>query len=174
MNRMRRLLCVFILCAPVFAQATPLPTVEGESLAGSKVVLPDAAKGKVAILIFGFTKASKESTKAWADRIRGDFGTQSGFTLYDLPVLESVPGFIRGMVISSMKEGVPENQRDHFVPILKNESDLKKLVSYKESDDAYLVLLDTTGQIVGRKHGPFSDPMYAQLRADIQSQLSKK
>ena len=175
MTRLGRWLPCLLLVAIACAQtAQQLPATAGESLAGSKVVLPDAARGKVALLIFGFTKASKAATSAWADKIFSDFGTQSGFALYQLPVLESVPGFVRGMVISSMKKGVRENMRDHFVPILHGEADLKKLVSYKEPDDAYLVLLDPTGQIVEQKHGPFSDMAYAQLRNDIQSQLSRQ
>src|SRR5579863_6264015 len=95
------------LVAAMAAQATqPMPRIEGESFAGQKVVLPDAARGKVAVLIFGFTKASKESTSAWAGKIRAELGTRTGFELYQLPVLESVPRFIRGMVISGIKKGV--------------------------------------------------------------------
>lgn len=175
MTTLTRLHTFFLLVALGIAQsAQQLPSTEGESLAGSKVVLPDAAKGKVAILIFGFTKASKTANSAWADKISSDFATQNGFAVYQLPVLESVPGFIRGMVISSMKKGVRENMRDHFIPILHGEVELKKLVSYKEPDDAYLVMLDGTGQIVEQKHGPFTDTAYAQLRSDIQSQLSRQ
>jgi hypothetical protein len=175
MTRLGRLLACFLLVAIASAQTIQqLPAITGENLAGSKVALPDAAKGKVAVLIFGFTKASKTATSAWADQIFSEFGTQNGFALYQLPVLESVPGFVRGMVISSMKKGVRENMRDRFVPVLHGEAELKKLVSYKESDDAYLVLLDPTGQIVEQKHGPFRDTAYAQWRTDIQSQLSRQ
>lgn len=175
MTRLGRLLTCFLLVAIAFAQtAEQLPITEGENFAGNKVVLPDTAKGKVAVLIFGFTKASKTATSAWADKIFSEFGSQSGFALYQLPVLESVPGFIRRMVISSMKKGVRENMRDHFVPVLHGEAELKKLVGYNEADDAYLVMLDPSGQIVEQKHGVFSDAAYAQLRTDIQSQLSRQ
>jgi len=175
MARPGRLLASFLFVALLAAQtARQLPTTEGESVAGNKVVLPEAAKGKVAVLIFGFTKASKTPTSAWGDKIFSDFGAQAGFALYQLPVLESVPSFIRAMVISSMKKGVRENMRDHFIPLLHGEAQLKKLVSYKEPDDAYLVMLDSTGQIVEQQHGPFSDAAYRQLRADLQAQLSNQ
>lgn len=149
-----------------------MPKIEGESFSGSTVELPDEAKGKVAVFIFGFTKASKGPTAAWADKIFTDFGTQTGFELYQLPVLEDVPRFIRGVVISGIKKGVRENMRDHFVPVLQGEAELKKLVGYKEVDDAYLVTLNSAGQIVGQRHGAFSDAAYTQLRAEIQSQLA--
>jgi hypothetical protein len=138
----------------------PMPRVEGESFTGRKVVLPDDAKEKVAVLVFGFTKASKGPTSAWGEKIFSEFGNQTGFELYQLPVLEDVPRFIRGMVISGMKKGIKENMRDHFVPILQGESELKKLVSYKEPDDAYLVVLDPSGKVGQQIHGPFSDAAY--------------
>ena len=148
-----------------------MPRIEGESFAGRNVVLPDAAKGHVAVLVFGFSKKSKEPTSAWGAKITSDFGSQVGFELYQLPVLEEVPHFIRGMVISSMKKGVKENMRDHFVPILQGETELKKLVSYKEPDDAYLVILDPAGQIAGQTHGPYSDTAYEQFRSQVQAQF---
>ena len=124
------------VCAAL-AQINPtMPTIDGESFADRKVILPDATRGKVAVLIFGFTKASKEPTNAWAEKLQADLSPRPGFEMYQLPVLEDVPRFIRGMVISSMKKGVRENMRDHFVPILQHESELKKLVNYEEKDDA--------------------------------------
>jgi hypothetical protein len=165
--------CLPALLALACAQSSPqMPRVEGESLTGRKVVLPDDARGKLAVLVFGFTKASKGSTRAWGDKILSEFGGQAGLELYQLPVLEAVPGFIRGMVISGMKSGVKENTRDHFVPILQGESELKKLVSYKEPDDAYLVVLDPAGQIVQQLHSPFSDAPYGQLRDKIRALLN--
>jgi len=165
----------FVLCAGAcFAQSGQLmPRIEGESFAGQKIVLPDAARGKVAVLVFGFTKASKIPTSVWAQKVNAEFGTHNGFELYELPVLEDVPRFVRGMVISSIKKGVPENRRTHFVPIVQNEFELKKLVHYKEPDDAYLVTLDASGQVMSQTHGPFTDGAYAQFRTDLQSLLSR-
>ena len=147
-----------------------MPTIEGESFTGRKVVLPDTARGKVAVLIFGFTKASKEPTSAWADKIQAEFGSHAGFEMYQLPVLEEVPRFIRGMVVSGMKKGVRENMRDHFVPILQHESELKKFVDYQAKDDAYLVVLDRSGHVVDQMHGPFSEAAFSHIRREIQTE----
>ncbi|HEV2398117.1 MAG TPA: hypothetical protein VGS27_14320 [Candidatus Sulfotelmatobacter sp.] len=148
-----------------------LPAIEGESLAGGKVTLPEAARGKIAVLILGFTKASKEPTSAWANKLYGE-RPSAGLQIYQLPILEDVPGFIRGIVISSMKKGVPEDRRDHFVPIVKHEAALKKLVSYKEPDDAYLIVLDVSGEVAFQIHGPSSDVAYRELSSKVQSLLN--
>jgi hypothetical protein len=94
--------------------------------------------------------------------------------VYQLPVLEDVPRFVRGMVISGIKKGVPENQRDHFVPILQGEAELKKFVHYNEPDDAYLVVLSRTGNGVDQSHGIPNDADYSKLRKTIDSVLSQK
>ena len=149
-----------------------MPRVEGQSLAGNKVVLPDAAAGKISVLIFGFTRASKTPTSEWAKQIRADFANQPGFDLYQIPVLEDVPRFIRGMVISGIKKGVPENQRDHFVIVVHSEAELKNFVGYKEPDDAYLVIVAQDGKVVQALHGPPEPQAYSRLKETLQKLLA--
>ena len=142
-----------------------LPSIAGESLSGHKVVFPEATSGKVAILIFGFTKASKTPCGAWGDKLSAEYSKNNRVEIYQLPVLEDVPRFVRGMVISGIRKGTPESKRDHFVPILHDEAMLKKLVTYKEQDDAYLVLIDPNGQVVEQLHGSPNDALYSRMKA---------
>lgn len=164
------LLC--FVCASAISQvAEEMPQIEGESLAGQHVVLPDATRSKVAVLDFGFSRASKVPTSDWGKKLSAGFGGQPDFALYQLPVLEEVPRIIRGMVISGIRKGVPDNLRDHFVPIVTGEAAIKKLVMYKEPDDAYLVVLNRAGKIVWQQHGPLNDAAYARLRTQIEPLL---
>ena len=173
MNRAHLTSLVFLVLASISAVGqntadVPMPKVEGESLAGHHIALPDDAANKVAVLIFGFSKASKVPTAAWAKKVSADFASQPAFALYQLPVLEDVPRLVRGMVISSIRKGVAEDTRDHFVPILNGEAELKKLVSYKEQDDAYLVVLNRKGRIVAQIHGAVTDAAYGPLKAQLE------
>ena len=173
-KRVLLLLSCLAVTADCRAQsASPLPRIEGDSLAGTKVVLPEACAGKVAVLIFGFTKASKSQTSAWASTLSKDAAGQPHFELYQLPVLENVPRLVRSMVISSMRKGVPEDVRDHFIPILQDEAELKKLVHYAEPDDSYLIVLDRSGQITLQRHGAVSEAGISELRAAIGSLLNR-
>ena len=150
------------------ALAQQLPRLQEENLPGQQVTLPDAASGKVTALVFGFTKASQNSTGPWMKHLRDDFGKSGGFDLYQLPVIEEAPRMIRGMIISGMKKGVPENERANFIPVLHKEADLKKLVNYKEPDDAYIVVLDRNGKVVYQTHGGVDAAGYADLRTQLQ------
>jgi hypothetical protein len=164
--------CLLLLLSPLAQTSTEMPTIEGETLAGHTIKLPDAASGKVTVLVLGFSKASKTQTSVWGKRISDDFSSQPLFVLYQLPVLEDVPRLIRGMVISGIRKGVPENMRDHFVPVLHDEDKLKTLVGYKEPDDAYVVVLDRTGKLAEQAHGPLNDVNYSQFRMKIESLLN--
>ena len=73
-----------------------------------------------------------------------------------------------------MRKSVPATRRDRFVPILEDEAELKRLVSYKEPDDAYLVLLDRSGQIVAQRPGSFSATGYRQFEREILALLNGK
>ena len=156
---------------PVSAAAQHFPRLQEQNLNGQQVTLPDAASGKVAVLVMGFSKASKTPTEAWAKRIESDFGKTSGFALYQMPVLEAVPKVIRGMVIAGIKKGVPESERANFVPVLHNEDDLKKLVGFKGEDDAYIVVLDRSANVSCQTHGSSVDPGYAELKVKVQALL---
>ncbi len=149
-----------------------MPHIEGESLSGHKVALPEAAAGKVAVLIFGFSRASKEQTGPWADRLDKDLG-QADVDVYQLPEIQEAPRFVRGMIISGMRKGVAENKRDHFVVLAQDEDELKKLVSCTEADDAYLVLLDRQGRMVRQTHGAASPERVGEIEKAIEA-LKKK
>ena len=156
---------------PASAAAQLFPRQQEQNLNGQQVTLPDAASGKVAVLVMGFSKVSKTPTEAWAKRIESDFGKTSGFALYQMPVLEAAPKVLRGMVISGIKNGVPESERANFVPVQHNEDDLKKLVGFKGEDDAYIVVLDRSGSVSYQTHGSSVDPGYAELKAKVQALL---
>src|SRR5215831_9769419 len=93
------LLAIALVCGVVQGDlaAQQFPRLQEENLDGQQVVLPDAASGKVAVLVMGFSRASKTPTEAWAKRITSDFGRTSGFVLYQMPILEAVPKMFRGM-----------------------------------------------------------------------------
>ena len=153
------------------AAAQQFPRLQEDNLAGHQVVLPDVASGKVAVLVLGFSRGSSTPTGAWAKRIQSDFGKTPGFGLYHLAVLEAVPRMFRGMIISGIKKGVPENEQANFIPVLHDEAELKKLVGYKEPDDAYVIVLDRSGNIACQTHGATPDPNYPQLRAKVERLL---
>ena len=54
-----------------------LPELRGELLTGRDIVLPQAAEGRVVLLLLGFTYKSRFAVEAWADKFRTQFQSDS-------------------------------------------------------------------------------------------------
>jgi len=67
-----------------------LPPLKGEFLSGRTAVLPQAASGRVALLMLGFTYDSRFQVEEWAKRFRQDFGTKPGVTFFEIPMIGGV------------------------------------------------------------------------------------
>src|SRR3954468_7081699 len=64
-----------------------LPELRGEFLTGRKVVLPQAAEGRVTLLLLGFTYDSRFAVEAWAKRFRAEFSSDPRVTFYEVPMI---------------------------------------------------------------------------------------
>ena len=150
------------LLAVTSSSGGTLPRLEGKSLAGKNVVLPDDARGSAAILIFGFTRASRSNTEAWSRRLADD-KTLSGVKIYNLPVLESVPRIFRGWVVSGIQKSVPVERRANFVPLFAKEKELKQVAGFSSPNDPYLVVLDRSGEVRFKYAGEISEAAYSSM-----------
>jgi len=157
----------------VRAQCQTLPHMEGETLSGKPIMLPDAARGKVALLAIGFSKKGGDKVGEWTKRFARDFGKNPAYAVYPVAELEDAPRLVRGMIKGGMRRGTPPDEQDHFVLLFQGEADWKKFLSFATADEAYLLLLDLNGDVKWRGHGVFSEEGYAPLR-EAAKQLAPK
>jgi hypothetical protein len=143
-----------------------MPKIAGESLAGRQVVLPDSLKGHAAVVILGFSKSSQTSVKEWDTRTRKELG--AAFDVYQVAVLEDAPRFVRGMITHAMRGSTPAARQEYFLVVVKGEAELKKAVAFSEGDDAYVLLLDSGGEIRWHTHGLVSDALLKELQDKLQ------
>jgi hypothetical protein len=64
----------------------PLPTLRGEFLTGRTALLPQAAGGRVALLLLGFSYDSRFAVEAWAGKFREQFHRDPRVTFYEITV----------------------------------------------------------------------------------------
>jgi hypothetical protein len=136
------------LLSAALCHAETIPKIETKTVSGKPISLPTAASGKPAVLIFGFSQESDKQIEQWAKSLRAE-----QLTVYSIPVLESVPKLIRGIVASGIRSSTEPAFRDYMAPVFSGEAALKSLVQFKEPKDAYVVLLDATGNILFKGHG---------------------
>jgi hypothetical protein len=144
-----------------------IPASHGTTLTGVEVALPDAVKGKVGVLVVGFTKDSKGELQAWGKRLAADYPDASGVAFYELPVLASAPKFTRVTIEEEMKLSLTAAERAHFVPLTENEAGWLAVAHYVKGDGAYVLLIGGDGTVRWQTWGPVTDANYAELKGKI-------
>jgi hypothetical protein len=146
-----------------------IPDLNGTSFANQAVSLPAELQGRGAgILVLGFSRGAREDVTSWAQRIAADYRTSDVVAYYELPVVASVPGLLRGIVLRSIKSSTPERAYKRIVPVTNNEAGWRAVVHYGESDDAYVLVVDRHGDVVWQTQGQPTDAAYAALKQQVE------
>jgi ATP10 protein len=161
------LLCaVTITCSSGHAICQVLPQSEARTLSEKKVTFPEALRGRITVIVIGFTHASRNTAAAWGKRIAQEFG-HSDVQYYQAAMLQDVPRLIRGMVTSGIRKGVPPSEHDRFLLLFDKEDEWKKIAQFSEPDAAYVLLLDREAKVVWSTHGNVDDNAVAELESHI-------
>ncbi|HEX3071163.1 MAG TPA: hypothetical protein VHX14_21540, partial [Thermoanaerobaculia bacterium] len=143
--------------------AASLPILTLQTLSGENVVLPHDI-GDEAVLVAGFTRASRAQTEAWAHRLRDDARVSQTATIYEISILDGVPAFLRGMIISQMKSGVSPPLQKQFLIVTEGVDSWKRALAASGTDDqAYIILVQRSGAIIWRGHGALAESSYQDL-----------
>ncbi|MHB8420702.1 MAG: hypothetical protein ACYDCL_21730 [Myxococcales bacterium] len=142
--------CVAAAVSPPAA----VPRTETESAAGAPVILPEAIRGRVALLIVGFTKASAGGAKAWEAALRERHGADPRVAIERIAVLESVPRLLRGLVRRMARGQEAPERLGSFLLLFNSEAAWKTLAGFepRAADAAYLLVVDRQGLLRWRTH----------------------
>ena len=151
-----------------------LPTLSGKSLAGHVVVLPQAAGGRVALLLLGFTYESRFAVEAWAERFREQFGSDQRVTFYEVPMIGGVARLAKWFIDSGMRRGTARGDYEHVITVYQATESWKQRVHYADPNAAYLILLDGTSKVAWRYAGGFDDRAYEALSSHVSEILSRE
>lgn len=169
----RQLVIGFALLTAEFVaaqqQSGRIPTVHGTSFAGTQVTLPDDLRDRPVVLVLGFSKSSGDVCKGWGQRLEKSYRNSGEVMFYQMPVLESVPKFVRGMVLKSIKSGVPEREQPHFLPTFSDEAEWRKIVRYANPDDAYVLVVDREGKVRWQTSGKVTDAGFNALKEQVEA-----
>jgi hypothetical protein len=155
-----------LFCAGARAQAT-IPKSQGTTLAGTALTLPDALKGKVGVLVVGFSHASQGEVSTWTRLLEADYGKSDDIVYFALPMLGGAPKMLRGMIKKAMTSSVPFEQRPHFLPLIEGEPAWRAAAHFDKPDDAYVLLVDSTGTVRWQTEGEATDLAYAEMKKNL-------
>lgn len=157
-----------LLLAPAVAQS--VPHTEAETLSDKKIVLPDDFAGHPAVLNIGFSRSGGDSSRRWGKQLAQDLAGEKNLRIYSIAELQDAPKMVRGMIKHGMRSGVPKSEQDFFVVLYQDEDAWKKLADFSDTNDAYILLADSSGKVVWRTHGKSPDP---QSIRNLQAEIAK-
>ncbi|MEP6993326.1 MAG: hypothetical protein ABI968_02305 [Acidobacteriota bacterium] len=143
--------------------ATPVQTLLGQKLDVSRDLAPH-----LAVLVVGFTKASRDQTQEWSRRVEAEVGRIPAAQLYQVAVIADVPRLLRGMVIDRIRASIPKAMHSHFLLVLDRGDAWKDIASFRDKDSAYVVVL-SRGSVAWRGQGPPTEVGLQALVRTLQS-----
>ncbi len=146
----------------------------GEFLSGREAVLPQAASGRVALLLFGFTYQSRFAVEAWAGRFRQDFGGEARVTFYEIPMIGGLAKLGKWFIDSGMRRGTPQAGYENVITVYGGTDAWKRRVGFSDLNAAYLVLIGPDGKVARQVAGGFGEEPYQALRAQVSRLLGGK
>ncbi len=152
-----------LLTTAALAQSPP-PKLHGQTLDDKSITLPDAAAGKVTLLVVSLSRKAGERTAPWREHFAADFASDPRVTYYVAALLQSAPSFIRGMIRSNIRKGTPVAAHSHVLTSATDEAEWKQYLKLKDDNLPAVLLLDQTGQVRWSYKGEFDPEHYGEMK----------
>jgi len=159
--------------AAPLAVGDPFPRLEAEFLTGRKAVLPDAAAGKSALVMMGFTYDSRFDVEKWAEHVRREFGANDTVTFFEVPVIGGMGRMAKWFINSGMRKGTPKELHENVITVYGGADRWKQAMGFSKSqeDAAYLALLSPDGRVQWLHHGGYTEDAARALKTALSSSV---
>ena len=145
----------------------PLPTLRGEFLTGRTAVLPQAARGRVALLLLGFGYDSRFAVEAWAGKFREQFHRDPRVTFYEIPMIGGMAWMGKWLIESGMRRGTLKQDYENVITVYGGAHPWKQRLGFRDPKAAYLILLDASGRVAWRYTGGLDEQAYHALSSEV-------
>ncbi len=160
-----------------FSQGS-FPDLEGESLEGVTVKVPENLIGKKSVLGLAFSKKADEDLRTWfepaytkfIDPPKVSFLPEDPFegNIYFIPMLQGLAKTVGGKIEKELKEGIDPKLHKHVIMYRGSVKDYKDELDMKSSSTPYFFVLDEEGNILYRTEGAYSDEKMEQIESYLE------
>ncbi|GJM21471.1 MAG: hypothetical protein DHS20C15_13860 [Planctomycetota bacterium] len=150
-----RLLAAVLIALTLSACGSPLPNrdpvgerfpkVQGASLEGESITLPDALAGKPAVLLVGYVQNTQFDLDRW---ILGLLQAGTPVQLLEVPTIDGlVPGMIANTINEGMRGGIPEEDWGSVVTVYDDAEAIVNFTGNTRPQNGRIFLLDASGTV---------------------------
>lgn len=142
------------------------PPLKARFLTGRTAVLPDAARGKAALIMMGFSYDSRFAVEAWAKAFQDAFGMRQDVTFFEVPVIGGMGRLAKPFIDSGMRKGTPPALHENVITVYGNVDYWKAAMGFVKRAEhaAYLALIDRDGRVRWLHRGSYTPEAMAALR----------
>ena len=142
-----RQLLLFPLCL-TFCAVASAQTLSGTSLSRQEVTLP--AGNGATIIIAAFSRDAGEASDVWRQALSEHHPTEEIYTLIDL---KPAPGFVRGMIVRSIRRDTPEALHDHYLIVTDSSPAWRQIARVADPSEPHVLKLAPSGVVCHRVVG---------------------
>jgi steroid 5-alpha reductase family enzyme len=152
------------------------PPLRGEYLTGREANLPADAAGKAAVILMGFTYASRKPVEAWAERLKPALAAMPDATFYEVPVIGGMARMGKWFIDSGMRRGTPKALHENVITVWGGTKQWKARAGVTDDRDtlAYITLIDREGRIRWRHSGVFDEAAFAALLTELRGLTARQ
>ncbi len=148
---------LFTFTFATFAQASDnnkFPSIKGTNLNGKKYNIPEDMKARYNLLLVAFKREHQKSVNTWLPLASELSKKYKDFKSYEVPVLASGYGLVRGFIDGGMRSGIPDKKtREHTITAYIPKDGFLKSLNLADDSDIHVFLLDDKGSIIWKADG---------------------
>ena len=162
----------FVACSskvstPQNVQNSLFPRVEGTSLTKQRVTLPDSYRGKVTLMLVGYTQKAQFDIDRW---ILGALQADIKAEIVEVPTIAGMmPQMVQGFIDNGMRSGIPTSDWASVVTVYEDAPKIIEALGNERPQSAYAVLLNGEGRIVWTSNSGYSATQVLELKKKVES-----
>lgn len=157
--------------AQVLPLGSVLPDVSGETLTGSPNHVLDLVNGRVAIVIFSFSKDGGKDAQNWNEHLNREYSGNPSVACSTVIELQDAPRLLRGIIKSALSRDMPPYIRERTIVTYQDEALWKRRLGVTDPGRAYVLVLGEGHQILWRSSKAFTALEFDNLESSVLQQL---
>jgi len=159
--------CSSKVATPNNVKNSMFPTVQGQSLSGETVSIPEKFKGKSTLLLVGYVQRAQFDIDRW---ILGVLQAEVQVQIVEVPTIAGMlPQMVQSFIDNGMRSGIPEADWGSVVTVYGDADKIIAALGNDRPQSAYAVLLDKEGRIVWTSNIGYSASQILELKKLVDS-----
>lgn len=159
--------CATKVATPSNIKNSRFPSVQGTSLSGDRVAIPDRFVGKNTLLLVGYEQRAQFDIDRW---ILGALQAEVKVEIVEVPTIAGMlPQMVQGFIDNGMRSGIPKADWGAVVTVYEDAPKIIEALGNERPQSAYAVLLDRQGRIVWSSNIGYSATQVIELKKLVDS-----